>query len=104
MQHKKLQHWKKCNMEIMQFCQSATKNSVTKKRATWKKHKAKKIQHGKIYKSEIWKKVHNNSALEYRNGHPLKDRYLLVFCEWKRNVIILADNYLDRLDIIPCQY
>ena len=39
------------------------------------------MQHGKIYKSEIWKKVHNNSALEYRNGHPLKDRYLLVFCE-----------------------
>ena len=39
------------------------------------------MKQGKIQNGEIWKKVHNNSALEYRNSHPLKDRYLLVFCE-----------------------
>ena len=41
MQHKKLEHWKKCNMKIMQFGQSATKNSVTRKKCNMKKTQCK---------------------------------------------------------------
>ena len=55
MQHEKLQHWKKCNMEIMQLDQSARKKECN----------TKKVQHGK---STTWKKCNMEKVTRVKYG------------------------------------